>query len=264
MLESGMAIQIFLLAFGLFVAAPARAAVSDCSAAYAAAYSWDWDISQAEWDAACRDGAKPEDFLRQRQSDAIKACTARFQGKAPDYKAMPYCARGRSGEASLAAELGLPKPEEKSASKAPAAQTVPLRPGSGFYRLVVAKGSIFPNTLGTPYPELPDLANWTYRHINLGSADFFVPVQGSGGGSCVLRPVFSSCPRLDPYHGASERWPTALIDEGCTGLVSTQRVTWKEGVDAARLHVPEKEKWPQSRADEMFSVLAYIVDKGCD
>ncbi|MFI5347423.1 MAG: hypothetical protein ACHQ51_13700 [Elusimicrobiota bacterium] len=255
-----MAIQTLLLAFGLLCAAPSRAAVSDCSAAYAAAYSWDWDISQADWDAACRDGVKPEDFLRQRQGDWIKTCTARFQGKAPDYKAMPLCARGRSGEAALAAELGLPKPEAKSETKVAA----PARPGPDFYRLVVAKGSIFPKSLGTPFPELPDLANWTYRHINLGSADFFVPVQGNGGGSCVVRTEFPSCTRFEPYRAESARWPTAIVDEGCTGLVSTQRVTWREGVGASRLRAAEKEKWPQSRADEMFSVLSYIVDKGCD
>ncbi|MDE2143802.1 MAG: hypothetical protein KGJ84_15445, partial [Elusimicrobia bacterium] len=189
----------------------------------------------------------------QRQADAIKSCQARFQGKAPDYKAMAYCARGRSGEASLAAELGLPKPEEKKAAA--------LRPGPDFYRRVIDKGSIFPQTLGTPYPELPDLANWTYRHIQLGSADFFVPIQG--GGSCVVRPEFSTCPRLDPYRGAAQRWPTALIDDGCTGRVSTQRVVWKEG-GGLLLHAPEKDRWPQSRADEMYSILAYIVDKGCD
>ena len=171
---------------------------------------------------------------------------------------MPYCARGRSGEAALAAELGLPKPEAKSQSKTAAA-----RPGPDFYRLVVAKGSIFPKSLGTPYPELPDLVNWTYRHINIGSADFFVPVQGSGGGSCVVRPEFPACSRFEPYRAESARWPTAIVDEGCTGLVSTQRVAWKVG-GPPRLHVPEKDRWPQSRADEMFSVLAYIVDKGCD
>ena len=247
-----------VLAFGLLWSAPSRAAGSDCSAAYAAAYSWDWDISQADWDAACRDGAKPDEFLRQRQADSIKACAARFQGKAADYKATAYCARGRSGEASLAAELGLPKREQKRESKA-----APLRPGPEFYRLVVAKGSIFPKTLGSPYPELPDLAKWTYRHINLGSADFFVPVQGSGAGSCAVRPEFSSCQRLDAYRGASSLWPAALIDDGCTGLVSTQRVVWKEG-GTPFLHVPEKDRWPQDRADEMFSILAYIVDKGCD
>jgi hypothetical protein len=254
-----MATRILIAALGLLWSAPARAAVSDCGAAYVAAYSWDWDISQADWDEACRNGTKPDDFLRQRQADGIKACEARFQGKAPDYKAMAYCARGRSGEASLAAELGLPKPEEKAKSKAAA-----LRPGPEFYRIVVAKGSIFPQTLGTPYPELPELANWTYRHINLGSAEFFVPVQGSGGGSCVVRPAFASCRRLDAYRAASNRWPSALIDDGCTGLVSTQRVVWKEGAGPALLRAPEKDRWPQARADEMFSILAYIVDNGCD
>jgi hypothetical protein len=117
--------------------------------------------------------------------------------------------------------------------------------------------------LGSPYPELRDLANWTYRHINLGSADFSVPVQGSGGGSCVVRPKFSSCKRLDAYRGASNLWPAALIDDGCTGLVSTQRVVWKEG-GTPFLHVPEKDRWSQTQADEMFTILAYIVDKGCE
>jgi hypothetical protein len=255
-----MAIQALILSLGLLGAAPSRAAGSDCSAAYVAAYSWDWDISQADWDEACGKGTKPEDFLRQRQADAIKACTARFQGKAPDYKAMPYCARGRSGETALAAELGLPKPEAKSESKTAA----PSRPGPDFYRLVVAKGSIFPQSLGTPFPELPDLANWTYRHINVGTADFFVPVQGAGSGSCVIRPEFPSCAKFEPYRPQSELWPTAIVDEGCTGLVSTQRVTWKVGAGGARLHAPDEKKWPQSRADEMFSVLSYIVDKGCE
>jgi hypothetical protein len=258
MLESGMAIRALILALGLLWSAPSRAADSTCSAAYAAAYSWDWDISQADWDAACRDGAKPEEFLRQRQADSIKACAARFQGKAADYKATAYCARGRSGEAALAAELGLAKRKEKSESK-----TVPLRPGPEFYRRVVAKGSIFPKDLGSPYPELQNLANWTYRHINLGSADFFVPVQGTGAGSCVVRPEFSSCQRLDAYLAASNIWPVALIDSGCTGLVSTQRVVWKLG-GTPFLHVPEKDRWSQAKADEMFTILAYIVDKGCD
>lgn len=258
-----MALRGLILAVGLLWSVPSRAAGSDCSAAYVAAYSWDWDISQADWDAACRGGAKPDEFLRQRQADSIKACEARFQGKTPDYKAAAFCARGRSGEASLAAKIGLPKPEETGESKTAPVKAVPLRPGPEFYRLVIAKGSIFPEALGTPYPELPKLANWTYRHINLGAADFFVPVQGNGGGSCVVRPEFSSCLRLEAYRGASDRWPTALIDDGCTGLVSTQRVVWKEGAGPF-LHVPEKDRWPQSRADEMFSILAYLVDKGCD
>ena len=261
MLESGMATRALIAALGLLWSAPSQAAVADCTAAYAASYSWDWDISQGEWDAACREGAKPDEFLSQRQAESIKACAARFQGKAPDYQATAYCARGRSGEAALADKLGLPKPEEKSDSKPSPGKAAPLRPGPEFYRLVVSKGSIFPKDLGTPYPQLPDLANWTYRHINLGSADFFVPVQGSGG-SCVVRPKFSSCQRLEAYSDASGRWPAALVDEGCTGLVSTQRVVWKTG-GLPFLHVPEKDRWPQAKADEMFSILAYVVDNGC-
>jgi len=266
MLESGMAIRTLILAFGLLWSAPSRAAaVSDCSAAYTASYSWDWDITQAEWDAACRDGAKPEEFLRHRQAASIQACVARFQGKAADYQATAYCARGRSGETSLASELGLPKPEAKSdsAPAAAAGKATPLRPGPEFYRLVVTKGSIFPKTLGTPYKELPDLADWTYRHVNMSYADFFVPIKGSGGGSCVVEPTFSSCTRLDPYRGAANRWPRTLIDDGCTGLVSTQRVVW-DGAKAAPLHRPEKDRWSQAQADEMFSILAYVVDNGCD
>ncbi|HXT01829.1 MAG TPA: hypothetical protein VN915_14230 [Elusimicrobiota bacterium] len=253
-----MAIRALILAFGLLWSAPSQAALPDCASAYAAAYSWDWGISQADWDAACRDGAKPEEILRRRQAESIKACAARFHSKAPDYKATAFCARGRSGEAALAAELGLPKGEEKSESEA-----APLRPGPEFYRLVVAKGSIFPKDLGSPYPEVRALASWTYRHINLGSADFFVPVQGAGAGSCVVRPEFSSCRRLEPYRASSSLWPVALIDAGCTGLVSTQRVVWKEG-GTPFLHAPEKDRWSQAKSDEMFTILAYVVDKGCD
>jgi hypothetical protein len=259
-----MAIRALIIAFGLLWSAPSRAAaVSDCSAAYTASYSWDWDITQADWDAACQDGAKPDELLRHRQAAAIKACTARFEGKAADYQAVAYCARGRSGEAALADKLGLSKPEAKTESKPSPAKAAAVRPGPEFYRLVVAKGSIYPKDLGTPFPDLPELANWTYRHFNVSYANFYVPIKGSGGGSCVVLSNFSACARLDPYRAASNFWPFALIDDGCTGLVSTERVVWNDPRPAP-LHRPEKDRWSQAKADEMFSILAYIVDNGCD
>lgn len=255
---------LFIALAALLFGTPTRAAASDCSAAYTASYSWDWNITQDEWEAACRAGAKADEFLRQRQTTAMQACAARFQGKAPDYQATAYCARGRSGEAALAAQLGLPNPEEKTGSKPTPGAVVPVRPGPNFYRIVVSKGSIYPQNLGSPLPDDPSLAGWTYRHFNVSYANFYVPIKGSGGGTCVVQPNFSACARLDPYRGASNHWPETLIDDGCTGLISTQRVIWQDDARPAKLHVPEKAKWTQTKADEMFSVLAYIVDNGCE
>ncbi len=240
----------------------ARAADTECPAAYKTSFADGWGITRADWDAACRGGEKSDEILRRLQAAAIANCTARFQskikeGKINEFKAAAFCARGRSGENALSAELGMPGATAKPAG---ADNAAPLRPGPAFYQLVLDRGQVYPKTLGAPHPTLPEPAGDDYMHFTLRNNHYFVPIRG-GSGTCVVDTSLPACTRLNQYTSAARNWPDDLLDDGCTGLLSTQRPIWGH---MDRTRAAAKKAWSQSRADEMYAILSYAANGGCD
>ena len=105
--------RLALLLLLALLATPSRA---DCRTEYSDSYASDWGLSRTDWEASCRNGEQPSDILRRRQAAAMASCAARFQGKVKEGKVQSFevsvaCARGRTGEASLASRLGVPSTE---------------------------------------------------------------------------------------------------------------------------------------------------------
>lgn len=238
-----------LLIAGLLLRLAAPAAAADCASGYAN-YEAEWAITRAQWDADCASGLKAEDILRTRQQAFMADCAAYYRpflakARLEEWNLQVYCAQGAAGEGKLSGMAGAPlrRPPEAPAAAAPA---VPLNPARRYYNSV--------DTLGTELPKNWDafpagiLNNSQLRAFTGVSHTLYVNL---GMPLCVMKVEVLSI--VSGRCGPGEPYIKLVVDKGCTGRVSTMRLTDEKGREL---------KCGQKKIDEIYSALDAAYTEG--
>lgn len=231
-----------LLIAGLLLRLAAPAAAADCASGYAN-YEAEWAITRSQWDADCASGLKPADILRSRQQAFMAECAAYYRpflakARLEEWNLQVYCAQGAAGEGKLSGMAGAPlrRPPEPPAAAAPA---VPLNPARRYYNSV--------DTLGT------ELKNWKdvlpAGIIDNSQLRAFLGVSHAiyvnlGMPLCVME--VKTLVSVSGRCGPGEPYIKLIVDKGCTGRVSTMRISGENGREL---------KCGQKRIDEIYGAL---------
>ncbi len=239
-----------LLVAVLLHAVTARAA--DCASGYAN-YETAWAITQAQWDADCSSGQKPDEILKKRQQAFMDECAAYYRpflakARLEEWNLQVYCAQGAAGEGKLSAMTSAPlrRPPPTPKDTAPAA---PLTPGRRYYNSV--------DTLGSELPR-----NWTDLPggiLNNPQLRAFSGISHTMYVNLAMRPplcimdVTGSIAIVSGRCGPDEPYIKMIVDKGCTGKIANMTFT-------------DEQKRPmrcgQTRVDEIFTALDAAYTQG--
>lgn len=203
-----------------------RASSIDCSSSYEDRFA-DWTITRAQWDADCAVGRKPEEILRQRQRLFMEDCAAYYRpylakAKVEDWNLGVYCAEGAAGERKLSTMSGAPPrlappaPPESPAATANKPGASFANPAVHFYNLIDTTGSVLPITLAETLPPGLEMSPQLRYY---GTIEYRIYVsQTRRPPLCVLM--------IDSIEYSTPRcYVRSAYDEGCTGRLSTMRLT---------------------------------------
>lgn len=243
--------RLLLAALLLKLATPAGAA--DCASGYAD-YETDWAITRSQWDADCASGLKPADILRSRQQAFMADCAVYYRpflakARLEEWNLQVYCAQGALGEGKLSgmtgAPLRRPPPAPASASLPPG---IPLNPARRYYNSIDTLGTELPKNWSSfpagilNNPQLRAFTGVSHTiYVNMGMSPPLCVMTVS-----VLSIVSGRC-------GPDEPYIKLMVDKGCTGRVSTMRLTDEDGRTL---------KCGQKKIDEIFSALDAAYNEG--